>query len=58
MKAMQAIGATLAGLTAQLLPIGRAMTMLAVASLAVTAMLNPGLRLSNPQIAMPDGTLS
>jgi hypothetical protein len=52
MKAMQAIGATLAGLTAQLVPTGTAMTTLAVASLAVTAMLGPGLRLSNPQIAM------
>jgi predicted MFS family arabinose efflux permease len=57
MKAMQAIGAALAGLTAQFLPIGTAMTMLAVASLAVTATLNPGLRLSNPQLAMADGTL-
>jgi hypothetical protein len=55
MKAMQAIGATLAGLTAQFLPTGTAMMMLAVASLAVTATLNPGLRLSNPQIAMPMG---
>jgi predicted MFS family arabinose efflux permease len=52
MKAMQAIGATLAGLTAQFLPTGTAMTTLAVASLAVTAMLSPGLRLSDPQIAM------
>jgi predicted MFS family arabinose efflux permease len=48
MKAMQAIGATLAGLTAQFLPTGTAMTMLAVASLAVTVTLSPGLRLSNP----------
>jgi predicted MFS family arabinose efflux permease len=55
MKAMQAIGATLAGLTAQFLPTGTAMTTLAVASLAVTAMLTPGLRLSNPQIAAPEG---
>ena len=53
MKAMQAIGATLAGLTAQCLPVGTAMTTLAVASLAVTATLSPGLRLSNPQTAMP-----
>jgi hypothetical protein len=45
---MQAIGATLAGLTAQFLPTGTAMTMLAVASLAVTVTLSPGLRLSNP----------
>jgi len=46
MKAMQAIGA---GLTAQFLPTGAAMATLAVASLAVTAMLSPGLRLSSPQ---------
>jgi predicted MFS family arabinose efflux permease len=51
MKAMQAIGATAAGLTAQFLPVGAAMTLLAVASLAVTAMLSPGLRLSDPRIA-------
>jgi MFS family permease len=47
MKAMQALGATLAGLTAQFLPTGTAMTALAVASLAATAALSPGLRLSN-----------
>jgi predicted MFS family arabinose efflux permease len=52
MKAMQAIGATLAGVTAQVLPVGTAMTVLAVASLAVTAMLSPGLRLSDPRIAV------
>lgn len=52
MKATQAMGATLAGVTAQFLPVGTAMTALAVASLAVTAALSPGLRLSNPQIAM------
>jgi hypothetical protein len=51
MKAMQAIGATLAGLTAKFLPVGTAMTTLAVASLAVIATLSPGLRLSNPQTA-------
>jgi predicted MFS family arabinose efflux permease len=61
MKAMQAIGATLAGVTAQVLPVGTAMTVLAVASLAVTAMLSPGLRLSDPRIAVraaarPPGT--
>lgn len=56
MKAMQAIGATVAGLTAQFLPVGTAMTMLAVASLAVTAMLSPGLRLSDPRIAMRRAT--
>jgi predicted MFS family arabinose efflux permease len=52
MKAMQAIAATVAGLIAQLLPVGTAMTVLAVASLAVTAMLSPGLQLSDPRIAM------
>ena len=51
MKGMQAVGATLAGLTAQLLPVGMTMTMLAVASLAVTAILSPGLRLSDPPVA-------
>lgn len=56
MKAMQAIGATVAGLTAQFLPVGTAMTMLAVASIAVTAMLSPGLRLSDPRIAMRRAT--
>jgi predicted MFS family arabinose efflux permease len=56
MKAMQAVGATLAGLTAQLLPVGTTMTMLAVASLAVTAILSPGLRLSDPRTAMRRAT--
>jgi hypothetical protein len=48
MKAMQAVGATLAGLLAQYLPVGTAMVTLAVASIAVTVALSPGLRLSNP----------
>jgi predicted MFS family arabinose efflux permease len=48
MKAMQAIGATLAGLIAQYLPPGATMSIMALASLAVTAALNPRLRLSNP----------
>jgi predicted MFS family arabinose efflux permease len=48
MKAMQAVGATLAGVAAQFLPSGTTMTLLAVASLAVTVTLSPGLRLSNP----------
>jgi len=47
MKAMQALGATLAGLVAQLLPVGTTVTVLAVTSLAVTAMLSRGLRLSD-----------
>jgi predicted MFS family arabinose efflux permease len=50
MKGMQAVGATLAGLTAQYLPAGAAMTVMAVASLAVTAALSPGLRLSNGRL--------
>jgi predicted MFS family arabinose efflux permease len=50
MKAMQAVGATLAGLIAQYLPTGATMSMMALASLAVTAALNPGLRLSNPPV--------
>jgi MFS family permease len=56
MKAMQAVGATLAGLTAQLLPVGTTMTALAVVSLAVTAVLSPGLRLSDPLIAVRRAT--
>jgi predicted MFS family arabinose efflux permease len=51
LKAMQAVGATMAGLLAQLLPVGTAMAVLAVASLAVTAVLSPGLRLSDARIA-------
>ncbi|HEX4812059.1 MAG TPA: MFS transporter [Nonomuraea sp.] len=47
MKAMQAAGATLAGLLAQYLSAGAAMAVMAVASLAVTAMLSPALRRSN-----------
>lgn len=53
MKAMQAIGATLAGVTAQFLPTGTAIAALAVVSLAVTAALSRDLQLSNPQIAPP-----
>jgi predicted MFS family arabinose efflux permease len=44
MKAMQAVGAALAGLAAQFMSTGTTMALLAVASLAVTAMLGPGLR--------------
>ncbi|WP_214323800.1 MFS transporter [Nonomuraea sediminis] len=47
MKAMQAVGSTLAGLIAQHLPAGAAMAVMAVASLAATAMLSRGLRLSD-----------
>ncbi|MEX3106116.1 MULTISPECIES: MFS transporter [unclassified Streptomyces] len=45
MKAMQAAGATLAGLLAQYLPAGAVMAAMAGASLAVTALLSPALRL-------------
>lgn len=48
MKAMQAIGATLAGLLAQHLPVGITMTILGVVSIAVTVALSPALRLSDP----------
>jgi predicted MFS family arabinose efflux permease len=48
MKIMQAVGATVAGLVAQWLPVGTAMAVLAVASIAVTAALSPGLRMSDP----------
>jgi len=53
MKAMQAVGATLAGLTAQYLPAGAAMTVMAVALLAMTAALSPGLRCPNPAQQLP-----
>jgi hypothetical protein len=59
---MQAVGAILAGLTAQLLPVGTTMTALAVVSFAVTAVtavtavLSPGLRLSDPRIAVRRAT--
>ncbi|WP_138695213.1 MFS transporter [Nonomuraea zeae] len=46
MKAMQAVGSTLAGLTAQYLPAGVAMALMALASLAATAALSPGLRVA------------
>jgi predicted MFS family arabinose efflux permease len=48
MKAMQAAGATLAGLVAQVLPVGIAMATMAALSIAVTVALTPGLRLSDP----------
>ncbi|WP_187369626.1 MFS transporter [Fodinicola acaciae] len=51
MKIMQAVGATVAGLLAQWLPTGTTMAVLAVASIAVTAALGPGLRLSQPDRA-------
>lgn len=44
MKIMQAVGATVAGLVAQWLPVGMTMALLAVASIAVTVALAPGLR--------------
>ena len=49
MTAMQAVGATLAGLVAQQLPTGAAMTVMAMASLLVTISLTAGLRLSEPR---------
>ncbi|WP_410791867.1 hypothetical protein [Kribbella sp. C-35] len=52
MKAMQALGATLAGLMAQLLPVGTAMAILAIASIAVTAVLSPGLRLTSRTVGI------
>jgi hypothetical protein len=54
MMAMQAVGATLAGLVAQFLPVGLSMTVMAVASLAVTAALGPGLRLPAREVRAAD----
>ncbi|SDU41493.1 MFS transporter [Jiangella alkaliphila] len=50
MKAMQAAGATVAGLVAQVLPVGTAIAVMAALSVVVTAALTPGLRLSDPTI--------
>ncbi|GAA3746763.1 MFS transporter [Plantactinospora mayteni] len=44
MLTMQAVAATLAGTVAQYLPVGAAMTVMAVLSLLVTLLLRPGLR--------------
>lgn len=44
MLTMQAVGASLAGLVAEALPVGQAMTAMAVASLLASALLTPGLR--------------
>ncbi|MEQ4305912.1 MFS transporter [Plantactinospora sp. B6F1] len=44
MLTMQAVAATLAGTVAQYLPVGMAMTVMAVLSLLVTLLLRPGLR--------------
>lgn len=52
MKTMQAIGATVAGLTAQFLPAGAAIAVMAVLSIAVTVASGPGLRLSEPRPAV------
>ncbi|MFI0791504.1 MFS transporter [Micromonospora rubida] len=41
---MQAVGATIAGLLAQFIPVGAAMSVMAVASLLVTLVLTPALR--------------
>lgn len=53
MKAMQAAGATLAGLVAQAVPAGTAIAAMAALSLVVTAALTPGLRLSDPAARVP-----
>lgn len=53
MKAMQAAGATLAGLVAQVLPVGIAIATMAALSIAVTIALTPGLRLSDPDRLTP-----
>ncbi len=50
MKAMQAAGATVAGLVAQVLPVGTAIAVMAALSVVVTAALTTGLRLSDPTI--------
>ena len=44
MLTMQAVGATVAGALAQVLPVGTAMAVMAVASLCVTAALTPAMR--------------
>jgi hypothetical protein len=55
MMTMQAVGATVAGLIAQHLPAGPAITVMAVLSLLVTALLSRGLRLSAPGPAVENG---
>lgn len=59
MLALQAVGATLAGVTAEHLPVGWAMAIMAAASLIVTTALIPGLRLAQPapeELAAAHGT--
>lgn len=51
MLSMQAVGATIAGLLARELSVGASMAVLAVASLAVTAALTPGLRRTEATVA-------
>jgi hypothetical protein len=51
MMAMQAVGATIAGLLAQQLPTGSAMALMGVLSLLVSLALTRGLRLSAPRPA-------
>nr|WP_255644859.1 hypothetical protein [Actinoplanes polyasparticus] len=50
MMAMQAVGAVAAGLIAEFLTAGAAITVMAIASLIVTAVLGPGLRLSSQTV--------
>ena len=55
MMTMQAVGATIAGLIAQLLPAGPAIAVMAALSLLVTISLSRGLRLSAPGPAVENG---
>jgi predicted MFS family arabinose efflux permease len=54
MMTMQGVGATVAGLVAQYLPVGTAMTVMAAASLVVSLLLTSGLRMSDPRRALAD----
>ena len=53
MLTMQAVGATLAGLLAERWPPAEVMALLAVASVAVTLALGPGLRVTSEQSSQP-----
>ncbi|MGG2460061.1 MFS transporter [Streptomyces sp. RGM 3693] len=54
MLTLQGVGAALAGALAEWVPPGRAMAVLAVASMGVTVVLAPGLR-AQPALRTPDG---
>lgn len=56
MKGMQAVGATVAGLLAQYLPVNMAMVVLAGVSIVVTVALSSGLRLSSPTLPLDSHT--